>query len=342
MSTSFFLGMATILVSGVAYGIFAIPLKYSRAWRWENIWLLFVFFSMVLLPWILAVAFVPQLHALFSGTPVRFLLLPLGFGFILGFAQVAYGLSIVWVGLSIAVSVVSGVSCVTGALVPLLVLQPADLLRPRGVLLLVSLPILLLGVALYGMAGRRREREQAAPAARAAAPARSFAAGLAICIFTGVFGSSINLGFAFSSEIVRRSLQLGGTPTTSTFAIWTLVFGASFIPNLVYCSYLLSRDGGWRRFRAPGWNKELAFALVMAVLSLGAFIGYGRGALVMGKYGTSVGWALFVASTVVASNVAGLLMGEWKGTSGRTRGLLFAAVAVLLATVVVLNVGGIL
>ena len=62
----------------------------------------------------------------------------------------------------------------------------------------------------------------------------------------------------------------------------------------------------------------------------------------MGKYGTSVGWALFVASTVVASNVAGLLMGEWKGTSHQTRGLLFAAVAVLLATVVVLNVGGIL
>jgi L-rhamnose-H+ transport protein len=192
------------------------------------------------------------------------------------------------------------------------------------------------------MAGHRREREQAAPASQAAAPARSFAAGLAICIFTGVFGSSINLGFAFSGEIVRRSLELGGTPTTSTFAIWTLVFGASFIPNLVYCSYLLSRDGGWRRFRAQGSSKELAFALVMAVLSLGAFIGYGRGALVMGKYGTSVGWALFVASTVVASNVAGLLMGEWKGTSSRTRGLLFAAVAVLLATVVVLNVGGIL
>lgn len=72
MSTSFFLGMATILVSGVAYGIFAIPLKYSRAWRWENIWLLFVFFSMVLLPWILAVAFVPSFTPSFPAPQCAF------------------------------------------------------------------------------------------------------------------------------------------------------------------------------------------------------------------------------------------------------------------------------
>ncbi len=333
--------MAIIFLSGIAYGVFAIPLKYSRRWRWENTWLLFCLLSMVILPWVLAIGFVPQLWALFSGTPSRFLLLPLGFGFILGFAQVAYGLGIVSAGISIAVSVVSGVSCVTGALVPLLVLQPSDLLRPRGILLLVSLPILLAGVVLYGMAGRRREHEQSGLASGAHVYPWGFGTGLALCIFTGVFGSSINLGFAFSGEIIRKSLALGGNATTSTFAVWTLVFGASFIPNLAYCSYLLFRDRGWARFLAQGWGKEAGLAIGMAVLSLGAFIGYGRGAIVMGRYGTSVGWALFVAATVVASNVAGLIMGEWRGTSTYTRRLLLTAVAVLLATVAILNLGGI-
>jgi L-rhamnose-H+ transport protein len=333
--------MAIIFLSGIAYGAFAIPLKYSKRWRWENTWLLFCLLSMVILPWMLAIGFVPQLRALFSGTPSRFLLLPLGFGFILGFAQVAYGLGIVSVGISIAVSVVSGVSCVTGALIPLVVLQPSDLLRPRGILLLVSLPILLAGVALYGMAGHRRENEQSGLASEAHVYPWGFGTGLALCIFTGVFGSSINLGFAFSGEIIRKSLALGGNATTSTFAVWTLVFGASFIPNLAYCSYLLFRDRGWSRFLAQGWGKEAGLAIGMAVLSLGAFIGYGRGAIVMGRYGTSVGWALFVAATVVASNVAGLIMGEWRGTSTHTRRLLLAAVAVLLATVAILNLGGI-
>jgi len=341
MSKSFWVGMGIIFLSGSAYGVFAIPLKYSRRWRWENTWLLFSLFSLVILPWILAIGFVPQLPALFSDTPSRFLLLPLGFGFILGFAQVAYGLGIVSVGISIAVSVVSGVSCVTGALVPLLVLQPSDLLRPKGILLLVSMPILLAGVALYGMAGRRRENEQSGLASEAHAYPRGLRSGLAICIFTGIFGSSINLGFAFSGEFIRKSLELGGNSTTSTFAVWTLVFGASFIPNLAYCSFLLFRNRGWSRFLAQGWTKEAALAIGMAVLSLGAFIGYGRGAIVMGRYGTSVGWALFVAATVVASNLAGLIMGEWEGTSQHTRRLLFAAVAVLLATVAILDLGGI-
>lgn len=341
MSKAFWAGMAIIFLSGIAYGVFAIPLKYSRRWQWENTWLLFCLLSMVILPWVLAIGFVPQLWALFSGTPSRFLLLPLGFGFILGFAQVAYGLGIVSAGISIAVSVVSGVSCVTGALVPLLVLQPSDLLRPRGILLLVSLPILLAGVVLYGMAGRRREHEQSGLASGAHVYPWGFGTGLALCIFTGVFGSSINLGFAFSGEIIRKSLALGGNATTSTFAVWTLVFGASFIPNLAYCSYLLFRDRGWARFLAQGWGKEAGLAIGMAVLSLGAFIGYGRGAIVMGRYGTSVGWALFVAATVVASNVAGLIMGEWRGTSTYTRRLLLTAVAVLLATVAILNLGGI-
>jgi len=333
--------MGIIFLSGVSNGVFAIPLKYSRRWRWENTWLLFSLFSLVILPWILAIGFVPELWALYSGTPTRFLLLPLGFGFILGFAQVAYGIGIVSVGISIAVSVVSGVSCVTGALVPLLVLQPSDLLRTKGILLLVSLPILLAGVVLYGMAGYRREKEQSGLTSEAHVYPWGFGTGLAICIFTGVFGSSINLGFAFSGEIIRKSLELGGNSTTSTSAVWTLLFGASFIPNLAYCSFLLFRDRGWSRFLVKGWAREAALSTAMALLMLGAFIGYGTGAIVMGRYGTSVGWALFVAATVVASNLSGLIMGEWRDTSQHTRRLLLAAVAVVLATVAILNLGGI-
>jgi L-rhamnose-H+ transport protein len=333
--------MGIIFLSGVSNGVFAIPLKYSRRWRWENTWLLFSLFSLVILPWILAIGFVPELWALYSGTPTRFLLLPLGFGFILGIAQVAYGIGIVSVGISIAISVISGVSCVTGALVPLLFLQPSDLLRPRGILLLVSLPILLVGLVLYGMAGHRRENEQSGLASEAHVYPWGFSTGLAICIFTGVFGSSLNLGFAFSGEIIRKSLELGGNSTTSTSAVWTLLFGASFIPNLAYCSFLLFRDRGWSRFLVKGWAREAALSTAMALLMLGAFIGYGTGAIVMGRYGTSVGWALFVAATVVASNLSGLIMGEWRDTSQHTRRLLLAAVAVVLATVAILNLGGI-
>jgi quinol-cytochrome oxidoreductase complex cytochrome b subunit len=74
---------------------------------------------------------------------------------------------------------------------------------------------------------------------------------------------------------------------------------------------------------------------------MAAFVGYGIGATAVGSYGTSVGWALFVAATVITSTVAGLLMGEWHNSAVRTRRILFFAVAMILVSVVVLDLGGI-
>lgn len=342
MISSFWLGMGIILLSGVFNGTFALPMKYSRQWRWENTWLCFSFLSLLILPWALAIAFVPHLWSVYGSSPSDVLLFPLGFGLLLGIAQVTYGLGIASVGIAIAIAIVAGVSCVSGALVPLMVLQPADLLHMQGVLLLVSMAILLIGLVLYGMAGRRRENEQSGASPRLQAFPWGFGTGLAICIFTGVFGSSVNLGFAFSGGIIRKSIELGGNSVTSTYAVWALLFGASFIPNLAYCSFLLFRNHGWALFLGKDHAKEITFATGMALLSLGGFIGYGVGAMFVGKYGTSAGWALFVAATIIASSLSGLMIGEWKGTSHRTRRLLFAAVTVILASVVALSFDGLL
>lgn len=340
MAGSFWLGMGIILLCGVFNGTFALPMNYSRCWRWENTWLWFSFLSLLILPWVLAIAFVPHLWFVYASSASHVLLFPLGFGLLLGIAQVTYGLGIASVGIAVAITIVAGVSCVCGALVPLLVLQPSDLLRTRGILLLVSIAILLTGLALYGVAGRRRENEQSGAKPRIQVFPWGFRSGLAICIFTGVFGSSVNLGFAFSGGIIRKSIELGGNSVTSTYAVWALLFGASFIPNLGYCSFLLFRNHGWSLFLGKGRAKEMSFATGMALLSLGGFIGYGIGAMVVGKYGTSAGWALFVAATIIASSLAGLVIGEWKGTSHSTRRLLFAAVTVILASVLSLALGG--
>jgi len=315
-------------------------MKYSRQWRWENTWLLFSLFSLLILPWMLAISFVPNLWAVYASTPSRVLFVPLGFGLLLGIAQVTYGLGIVSVGIAVAIAVVSGVSCVSGALVPLILLHAADLLRPQGVLLLVGMLILIIGLVLYGVAGHRREGEQMGAIPRAKAFPWGFGTGLAICIFTGILGSSINLGFSFSGEIIRNSIQRGGNSATSTYAVWALLFGASFIPNLIYCSFLLFRNHGWSLFLGDGKAKETTLCIGMALLSFGGFIGYGMGATVIGKYGTSVGWVLFVAATIIVSSLAGLMIGEWKGTSRVTHRLLFAAVAIILVSVVTLDLGG--
>ena len=340
MSDHFWLGMAVIFISGALNGSFPLPMKYTRQWKWENTWLVFATSALLIIPWLLATAFVPHLGEVYRSVSSRALRAPLIFGFFWGIAQVTFGLGISAVGMALAFAVVAGLSCLSGALVPSLVLSPADLLRPRGILLLISMPILIAGLVLYGMAGRRREKEQTPAGPATGAAAMSFTTGLAVCIFTGIFGSNINLGFAFSGPILEKAVALGAVPVASTYASWALVLGVGFIPNLLYCLRLLFRNGTWPLFLTRGWARETGLAIAMALFWLSGMVGYGIGATLVGKYGTSLGYTLFTTAIILSSNFLGILTGEWKATSPATRRVLAEAVVVILMSVVVLNLGG--
>jgi L-rhamnose-H+ transport protein len=340
MAESFWLGMAIVFISGAVNGSFPLPMKYSREWPWENNWLAFSVLAWVVFPALLAYIFVPHLSQVYREVPAHAVLLPVVFGFLWGCSQVAMGLSFKAMGVAFAFSVMAGLNTLTGSLIPLLAFAREDLFRPRGLLLFVSIPILLVGLWLYARAGRRREKEQATPQAASAAPRTSFAKGLALCIFAGIFGSFVNLGFAFGGDVARKSLDLGASPLASTYAVWGLVCWSGAIPNILYCCYLLSRNRSWSFFTGPGHTKESFLALAMAILWVVAIFSYGAGATMIGKYGTSVGYTLLVAMTILASTSVGVLTHEWKGTLPQTRRMLAMAMSVVLVSVVVLNAGG--
>jgi L-rhamnose-H+ transport protein len=340
MVEHFGLGMAVVFLAGILNGSFTLPMKYSRQWRWENTWLVFALGSLIILPWVLAVGFVPQLAQVYEGVDRRALLYPLIFGFLWGIAQTTFGLAIRAVGMALAFAIVSGLVCLTGSLVPLLVFNSTDLFHPQGAMLLISMPVLFFGLGFYAKAGRRREEEQASPQSGAAEARGSFKAGLAICIFTGVLGSNWNLGFAFSGNMLRRSLELGATPITATYAVWALVLSAGFIPNFLYCVFLLFRRRTWPLFSQENWLRETSLAVAMALLWVTGIVGYGIGATLVGKYGTSVGFTLYIAATMLSSSALGMLTGEWKATSRGTKKLLAAGIASILVSVLVLNLGG--
>jgi len=302
--------------------------------------LVFSVVGIFFVPWALAFGLVPGLTQVYAGVTPRALLLPLVFGLLWGFAQVTFGVSLRMVGVALTFAVVSGLASLSGSLVPLLVFHPEDLFRPRGLLLLLSIPFLIVGLIFYALAGRRREKEQADPNAGSSSPKSSFATGMALCIFTGIFGSSYNLGFAFGGEVIHASQQHGAGPLTSTYPVWSLVLGAGFLPNLVYCVYLLRKNRTGVLFARGGSMRDAGLAVAMALTWIIGVLGYGIGATLVGAEGTSVGYMLFVASTILFGNAFGIMTGEWKGASARTKGFLAVAVAFILIAVIVLNLGG--
>jgi L-rhamnose-H+ transport protein len=74
---------------------------------------------------------------------------------------------------------------------------------------------------------------------------------------------------------------------------------------------------------------------VMAVCWFGGQALYGLGMARMGNLGAIVGWPLLMGMIIVASSLGGLITGEWRATTLRSRsymfmGLLLVAVALII------------
>jgi L-rhamnose-H+ transport protein len=339
MVEHFWLGMLIVFAAGVLNGSFTLPMKYSRTWAWENIWSVYSLAALLLLPWTLAAVFIPNLSQVYRGLSWGEFVYPVVFGLLWGIAQTTFGLSIAAVGMAIAFAIVCGLVCLTGSVVPLLAFRPAELFRPLGLMMLLSFPVLLTGLVFYAKAGTQREKEQTG-SVQCAPGGMTYGTGLALCIFTGIFGSAWNIGFAFSGGILHRSMEFGARPLTAPYAAWALILSGGFLPNIFYPVYQLSRRRTWPAFRKGNWRREFALGVAMALLWLGAIFSYGIGATLVGKYGTSVGFTLYIAATVLTSNVIGVAMGEWKGSSSGTFKLLAVGFAMIVASVVILNLGG--
>ena len=79
--------------------------------------------------------------------------------------------------------------------------------------------------------------------------------------------------------------------------------------------------------------------VLMGVIWFVATIPYGMGAYYLGRLGTSVGWAVYMAFTLLVANIFGFMTHEWTGAPARSRKTLYAGLSVLVAAIVVLAIG---
>jgi L-rhamnose-H+ transport protein len=326
------LGLAIVLFSGMLTASFAAPMKLSRRWSWENTWLVYATFALVLIPCALVAWAIPHPFAFYSSIPLRVILPAILFGFCWGIAQVTFGLSIARVGMAMAFAIVVGLSSLLGSIIPLAVFHPDDLLGRAGLALLISAVLLVIGLVHYMQAGRERDANQAVTETAGG----SFRTGVLLCIFTGCFGSMINMGFVFGTPIAQRAVQLGVSAGNATLSIWLVVLAAGYIPNFAYTLFLLERNGTARLF-PDQWPRESLLSLAAAILWLFGMLGYGMGAGVMGKYGNSLGFAVCQAALLLWSSVLGLIAGEWKAALPVTRRRMYTALIFIVLSVIVLS-----
>lgn len=267
--------LALLTVSGILNGSSAVPLKYAKRSEWENLWLIQSIVAMVVLPWLLVSATVPEPMRVYRASGVWPVAAAVGFGFGWGIGTLLYIIGVVKVGLSMSFAIIMSLTATLGSLFPLLVLHPHELHSRHGHLLLLALLVTVIGIAFCAFAGAARIDENAGSPPQHAS--RNFWRGILVCVLSGIFSPMLNFAFAFGDRITIVAAQFGSASVWAPNALWAIALSAAFGLNAVYCLSHLGLKMSWRRFFAAPWENVFGGSL-MGVLLFAGVIVYGIGA----------------------------------------------------------------
>jgi L-rhamnose-H+ transport protein len=325
-------GVAVVVLAAILNGSFAAPIKRMAGWQWENSWLLFTFSGLLILPWMVTFATVPDLmhvfHSASSATLIRVVL----FGVAWGTGATLFGLGISRVGMALGFALILGITASFGSLFPLAILHFGQLSDKRGLGLILGTVVMTIGLVLLARAGRIRERDLAQTSS-----ASGFTVGLVICVFSGIFSSMLNFSFLFGDELRSRALNAGSSAAMAANPIWALTVTGGFVTNFAYCVYLLKRNRTWRIYRE---RSSLAYWLLGSSMGLLWFSGtvlYGVGAASLGTLGGIVGWPIFMTLDIIVALFWGAVSGEWKGASRRALAYCWVGIGILLVSIGVIS-----
>jgi len=333
----FWPGLLAVAGGAAMQGSFAVPQKFIRGWAWEKMWLLYSVTGMILFPWLLVTALIPQALGAYSVTGIEVLGRTALFGAGWGIGSVLFGLGIARVGVALAFAIIISLTAAVGSLVPLAVLHPDQVISTRGGLLMLGLAAVITGVAFCSKAGALKEA--ASRKGDAAPSGGSFSRGLAICIASGITSPMMNFSFAFGTPISAEAVRLGASAANASFAIFAIAVSSGFLVNAGYCLYLLKRNGTWGKGRREDRPRNGLYAAAMGALWLLGFFFYGFGATWMGSYGSILGWPIFMTVMVLVANFWGIATGEWKSAGPRALRFLGVGIAIMIVALVIIAAG---
>ncbi len=324
-------GLPILVAAGVMNASFTLPMKYTQRWAWENTWLAWSVFALVLLPPLLALSTIPHIGAVYGATAPSLIFEVAGFGAGWGVAQVFFGLAVDAIGIALTFSIVLGTSAAVGTLIPLLRLHPERVHSHLGHKVFVGVALVIAGVLVCAIAGKRREDSLQAKAAGN----KKMLLGLVLAVLCGFGASFVNFGLTFGSSLIQTARTFGAGALAASNAVWMPLMMAGAVPNVLYCNLLLRRNHSASRFAGAGAVHWL-LALIMAVFWFGSTVLYGIAAAELGSWGAILGWPLFMSLIVITASVLGVLSGEWKHSGGVPIALQWVGVVLLVLAVFVL------
>ena len=346
------LGVFFHWLGGLASASFYVPYKRVRRWSWEIFWLVGGVFSWVIAPWIFASLRTEHLWAVLASTPTSTLVWCWFWGVMWGFGGLTFGLTMRYLGLSLGMALVLGLTMVIGTMGPPLFRGTFGTLiqSPGGWVTFAGIGVAVIGIVVVARAGRSKERELTADQSQPTIAEFDFRKGAAVAVFSGVMSSCFAFGLEAGAPIRAATLAAGTSVLSQGLPVLCIVLAGGFTTNLIWCLILILKNGsapeliGGRGRRADSKYERppLLFNYCMSALGGVAwyfqFFFYTMGESQMGAYGFS-SWTLHMASIIIFSTLWGFALKEWAGSRGATKRLVWTGILILVASTIIIGAG---
>ncbi len=315
-------------------------MKIMRKYQFENWWFVSMLLGLVVLPWSLTLATCPNAISAYRDIGLQPILRANLFSLGWGVANVLCGLCYVRIGFALTGGILTGIGVSIGVTVPLVIkgsglfAQAPNLRSPAGHVILSGVAVILCGVLLVSRAGFGREMQ----ASSSSGPAQSFRVGILMVVLAGILSVGLSFSFVFSQDPIIRAMKARGAGDIgANFAVWAMSLLGGALVNLAYPIYLMTKNRSWGLLLQSRRDAMLSALIGLTMVSSIAFMG--KGMLLLGALGASVGFGIQQSSQMLANQAVGFLSGEWKGVRGRPRKQMYAAILLLLIAALILAYG---
>jgi len=336
-------------LGGLASASFYVPYRKVRHWSWEVFWLTGGVFSWVIAPWLFAAIQTRDLTGVLSAAPAGVWGWCYFFGLLWGLGGLTFGLTMRYLGLSLGMAIVLGLTAAFGTIMPPLVSGELARILPtlHGQVILAGLALCLAGIVVIGRAGRLKERDLPEAQQKASIAEFDLKKGIAVAIFSGIMSACFAYGLAAGDPVKALTLAAGTAPLWQGLPVLCLVLLGGATTNFIWCAILIvkNRTGGEFLGAAgaaadgaapPPLLRNYLLCAVAGTLWYFQFFFYTMGESQMGRYGFS-SWTLHMASIIIFSSLWGFALKEWRGASRQTLTLVFTGLALLVASTVVIG-----
>ena len=337
------LGTGVFLLGGIAAATYLLPFRGIRGWAYETGWLVCVLAGWLVFPLAFDAFVVPDFWDVLMSASAATLGRSFGFGVLWGVGALCWALMVRYLGIGLGLGIGAGLCAATGTLLPPICTGRAvDLIStPSARMVLGGVGVALLGIVAVGLAGRLKEGEMSEEAKKKAVAEFDFRKGLVTAMIAGVASAGINFGLQGAPELEKAALDAGCSPTWAGMPVLTVVLWGGVLTQLIWSLQQHFKNHSFCNYLNFSTSQLLNLCLSVAVGIIGVmqFILQKAGEPLMGDF-RYISFAVLMSSAVFFSAILGVLLGEWKGVSARTRLLLAAGVLVLFAGFTVMALGG--